>query len=263
MKFAVLLGLAVLSAPARGGEAPWTPDLGDGRFRNPVLFLDYSDPDAIRVGSDYYLVASSFSCVPGLPILHSTDLVNWELIGYGLPRLSPEDRFSVPRHGAGVWAPSLRFHDGTFYIYYPDPDAGIFVITAKDPRGPWSKPILVEAGKGLIDPCPLWDDDGKVYLVHAWAHSRGPVSNRLSVEPLSADGLSSAGPEVDVVDGATLSGWTVIEGPKASPDNPAWWLQPLAEPQAELVADANGLSSAEAVARLAHSGPNLFRSFNA
>ena len=83
----------------------------------------------------------------------------------------PEDAFAPPQHGGGVWAPAIRHHDGRFWIYYPDPDRGIYVTTATDPRGPWSAPVLVKGGKGLIDPCPLWDDDGHVYLVHAWAEA--------------------------------------------------------------------------------------------
>jgi beta-xylosidase len=151
---------------------PWLADNGDGTYRNPVLHADWSDPDVIRVGADFYLVASSFHRVPGLPILHSRDLVNWSIVGHGLPRLEPEEVFRTPQHGCGVWAPAIRHHDGRFWIVYPDPDRGIFVITAEDPAGPWSSPRLLKAGRGLIDPCPLWDDDGCAYLVHAWAKSR-------------------------------------------------------------------------------------------
>ncbi len=214
IKYFAIVFFLVAASGLRAAPALWTPDLGNGRFKNPVLFLDYSDPDVIRVGSNFYLVASSFECVPGLPILHSKDLVNWEIVTYALPRLIPDDHFSVPHHGEGVWAPSIRFHAGLYYIYYPDPDYGIYVVTATDPKGPWSEPVLVHGGKGLIDPCPLWDDDGKVYLVHAWAASRGPRSNRLTVESLAPDGMSVIEPRKDVVDGKTLPGWTTIEGPK-------------------------------------------------
>ena len=210
----LIVSLFFLSAPLIQAAAPWTSDLGNGRYRNPVLFLDYSDPDVVRVGADFYLVSSSFECVPGLPVLHSRDLVNWEFSGYALQQLVPAEDFSVPHHGEGVWAPSIRFHDGKFWIYYPDPDYGIYLVTAADPRGPWSDPVLVDPGKGLIDPCPLWDDDGQVYLVHAWARSRGPVANRLTVERLTADGLRAADPGRDVIDGNAMPGWTTIEGPK-------------------------------------------------
>src|SRR5471032_2582784 len=184
---AMLLSL-ILSVPLlRAETAAWVPDRGDGIYKNPVLFADYSDPDAVRVGDDFYLVSSSFHCVPGLPILHSKDLVNWELINHALPVQVPADHFSAVRHGEGVWAPAIRFHAGKFWIYYPDPDFGIYVVTATDPAGAWSAPVLVMGGKGLIDPCPLWDDDGQVYLVHGWARSRYGKNNLLTLNQLSAD----------------------------------------------------------------------------
>lgn len=203
------------SARAAGaGTAPWYSDCGDGTYVNPVLFADYSDPDAIRVGNDYWLTSSSFSHVPGLPILHSRDLVNWSLVNHALPRLVPEGHFLTPRHGGGVWAPALRFHRDRFWIYYADPDFGIYVVTADDPRGRWSEPVLLQPGKGLIDPCPFWDRDGAGYLVHGWARSRSGVANRLTLHRLTADnrGLADAGRVV--VDGAALPGWHTIEGPK-------------------------------------------------
>jgi beta-xylosidase len=201
-----------LAAPS--GRAPWVPDRGDGSYVNPVLHADYSDPDVVRVGQDYYLVASSFHCAPGLPVLHSRDLVSWRIVGHALPRLVPEDAFSVPRHGGGCWAPALRFHDGRFWIYYPDPDFGIYVTTARDPAGPWSPPQPVKAGKGLIDPCPLWDDDGSVYLVHAWARSRAGFANVITLQRLSADGARAVGEGRVVIDGNALPGYTTLEGPK-------------------------------------------------
>ena len=87
------------------GSPPWSADCGDGNYRNPILYADYSDPDAVRVGEDYWLTASSFCHVPGLPILHSRDLVNWTLVNHALPQLVPAEHFATPRHGGGVWAP--------------------------------------------------------------------------------------------------------------------------------------------------------------
>jgi hypothetical protein len=177
---------APIPAPAFSAEYPWQPDRLDGTFKNPVLYADYSDPDAVRVGDDCYMVASSFQCTPGLPILHSRDLVNWTLVGHALENL-PEPRYAEVRHGEGIWAPSLREHAGKFFIFAPTPDEGIYVLTAPHPRGPWSKPKMLAAGKGLIDPCPLWDDDGKAYLVHAYARSRAGIRDRLRVRPMAPD----------------------------------------------------------------------------
>jgi len=179
----------ILKTPANATNHgyPWMPDCGDGTYRNPVLYADYSDPDVIRHGKDYYLVASSFNCTPGLPILHSRDLVNWTLVNHALKNV-PDDRYNEVQHGCGVWAPSIRFHAGKFWIFFPTPDEGIYVTTADDPCGSWSQPHLVQAGKGLIDPCPLWDDDGKAYLVHAYAHSRSGLKHKLRICPMAADG---------------------------------------------------------------------------
>src|SRR5437773_11160306 len=91
----------------------WIPDLGNGRYKNPIIFADYSDPDVIRVGDDFYLVASSFNCSPGLPVLHSNDLVNWTIVGHVFQKY-PFPEFNAPQHGNGVWAPALRFHNGEF-----------------------------------------------------------------------------------------------------------------------------------------------------
>lgn len=120
------------AAPA--GAHPWVPDQGDGTYCNPVLFADYSDPDATRHGDDYYLVASSFNCTPGLPILHSRDLVNWTLINHAVKNL-PHPRYAEVQPGCGVWAPAIRHHAGKFWIFFPMPDEGIYVTTAAPPAG--------------------------------------------------------------------------------------------------------------------------------
>src|SRR6188768_967595 len=106
----VSLGVIVLSLALLANAQPskvWVADNGDGTYKNPILYADYSDPDAIRVGDDYYMTASSFNCIPGLPILHSKDLVNWKLIGYALSKQKPLEVFNKVQHGNGVWAPCI------------------------------------------------------------------------------------------------------------------------------------------------------------
>jgi beta-xylosidase len=203
------------SAPsAASAPTPWAADRGDGTYQNPILCADYSDPDAVRVGDDYWMTSSSFGHVPGLPILHSRDLVNWTLVNHALPALVPREHFSTPRHGQGVWAPSIRHHAGKFWIFYPDPDFGLYAITATDPRGQWSEPVLVKAGKGLIDPCPLWDDDGQAYLIHGWAKSRAGINNLLTLHRLAPDGSRVLDEGKVIIDANQLPGWRTLEGPK-------------------------------------------------
>ena len=190
----------------------WVADLGNGTYKNPILHADYSDPDAIRVGDDYYLTASSFSDIPGLPILHSKDLVNWTIIGHALKKQPPFEVFDKPQHGGGVWAPAIRFHNDEFYIFYPDPDYGIYMVKTKNPAGEWEKPVLVKAGKGWIDPCPLWDDDGNAYLVSAFAGSRAGFKSVIIVSKMSVDGTKLLDDGVMVFDGHDKH--PTIEGPK-------------------------------------------------
>lgn len=215
--FCIITGLLGITAPAFTQTVPpvskvWVADNGDGTYKNPVINADYSDPDAVRVGEDYYLTASSFDAVPGLPILHSKDLVNWTLIGHALKRQPPFGHFSKTQHGNGVWAPAIRYHKGEFYIYYPDPDFGIYVTKAKNAKGPWTDPVLVEGGKGLIDPCPLWDDDGKVYLAHAYAGSRASIKSLLVIKELDVTGTKVTSEGILVYDGHETD--PTIEGPK-------------------------------------------------
>lgn len=182
---------------------------------NPVLDADWPDPDVIRVGEDYWMIASSFHRAPGLPVLRSRDLVTWEHVTNALPALVPVEHYSLPRRGSGVWAPSIREHEGTFHIVYPDPDHGIFVLDAPHPAGPWSAPRLLLAGRGLIDPCPLWDEDGRAHLVHGWARSRAGVKNRLSLLEVTPDLSAALSSSQVIIDGADLPGMLTLEGPKA------------------------------------------------
>lgn len=189
----------------------YLPDLGNGQYQNPVLLCDYSDPDVIRVGDTYYLTASSFNYVPGLPILTSADMVNWTLVNYALPNI-PEERYRTPRHAQGVWAPSIRYNDGYFYICYGMPDEGIFMVRTQDPLGEWEKPVCLLEAKGLIDPCPLWDDDGRAYVVHGYARSRSGIKSILGMFPMSWDGLHATGEDHFIYNG--LATQPTIEGPK-------------------------------------------------
>ena len=200
-------------ASAQEISRTWVADKGDGTYQNPVLYADYSDPDVCAAGDDFYMTASSFNCIPGLPILHSNDLVNWSLVNYALPVQEPQEFFDKAQHGKGVWAPAIRFHNGEFYIYWGDPDYGIYLIKAKDPEGEWTKPVLVKAGKGMIDPTPLWDEDGKVYLIHAYAGSRSGVNSILVICELNAEGTEVISDPVMVFDGNDGKNHTV-EGPK-------------------------------------------------
>ena len=192
-------------------EYLYLPDNGDGTYRNPVIFCDYSDPDCICVDGVYYLTASTFNYVPGLPILTSTDLVNWTLRNYAVKNI-PVERFNAPCHAHGVWAPAIRYHAGMFYIYYGQPDEGIYMVRTADPLGDWEEPVLVLPGKGLIDPCPFWDDDGRAYVIHGYAKSRIGFKSWLGIFPMSADGRQAIGDDKLLYDGVVKH--PTIEGPK-------------------------------------------------
>ncbi len=171
---------------------PWRSDAGDGSYRNPIIHADYSDPDVIRQGDEFYMVASSFTATPGLPILHSRDLVNWTLINHAIQNV-PGARYAQVQPGCGVWAPSIRFHAGKFWIFFPLPDEGIYVTTAEHPAGKWCEPWLLQAARGWIDPCPFWDDDGRAYLAHAYANSRAGIRDTIHIRPMAPDGAALLG----------------------------------------------------------------------
>ena len=232
MKKLILLTIALplmVSAQTYQSEV-WSPDNGDGTYTNPVINADYSDPDVCvgPSGEDYYMTASSFNCVPGLPILHSKDLVNWEIIGHALKSLytgdeALEQHFSTPQHGNGVWAPSIRYHNGEFYIYWGDPDFGVYMVKTKNPAGEWEHPVCVIKGQGYIDTTPLWDDDGRCYLVNGWANSRAKYASVLTVRELSADGTKAIGQPVIVFDGNGTENRT-CEGPKFYKRDGWYWI---------------------------------------
>ena len=205
----------------------WSPDNGDGTYTNPVINADYSDPDVCvgASGEDFYLTASSFNCIPGLPILHSKDLVNWEIVNHAVKALPPFDRYKTPQHGNGVWAPSIRYNATTklYYIYWGDPDLGVFVTTASDPKGEWSEPKCIIEGKGMIDTTPLWDDDGRCYLVNGWANSRCQFNSVLTVREMSPDGMKQIGNPVIVFDGNGTNNRTA-EGPKFYKHDGWYWI---------------------------------------
>jgi beta-xylosidase len=218
------LTLAMTAAFGSALAAPSAP----ATYRNPILHADYSDPDVIRVGDTYYMVASSFHFSPGLPILTSKDLVHWTILGHVLPKLTFAPEYDLPgpvptddtgarmprdqrtvgqRYAGGVWAPAIRHHGGLFYVYFPTPNEGIFVSTATRPEGPWSAPVAVIAEAGLEDPCPFWDDNGQAYLIHGKVGA-GP----LVLHRLSPDGMRVLDAGTVIVEDAKAL--PVLEGPK-------------------------------------------------
>ena len=190
-------------------------------YHNPILKGDYSDPDVIRVGEDFYMISSSFTYFPGIPVMHSRDLVNWELIGYAAKSL-PLPRYANPAHKCGTWAPSIRYHKGTFYVYVGLPDEGIFAFTAKDPAGDWECHWVKDVS-GWIDPCPLFDEDGQVYLVHGFAASRCGINNILYAHRMSTDGLKILDKGILVYSGAD-HGDVTVEGPKWYRRGNTYWI---------------------------------------
>lgn len=173
-------------------------DQGDGTFVNPVLPGDYSDLDAIRVGDDYYAISSTFQYSPGVIILHSKDLVNWRILGHAvddITRIGPEMNWDrMDRYGRGVWAGSIRYHDGKFWIYFGTPDEGFFVTTATNPAGPWEPLEHFWKVKGWDDCCPFWDDDGQGYFIC----SNFADQYKIHLFKMSADGKKPL-PETDRV----------------------------------------------------------------
>ena len=218
-KLLATMTLIWASAAAMAFEAQLVSDpknISSKEYTNPIIHADYSDPD-VTVSADgktYYMTASSFQCAPGLPILRSTDLVNWELVNHALDAVPPTDFYdAAPRHGKGVWAPCIREHEGEYFIYWGDPDFGVFMVKTRDPEGEWSEPVLVKPGKGIIDTTPLWDADGKVYLANGWAASRAGFNSVITISEMNREGTEVTTKPVMVFDGNDGVNHTV-EGPK-------------------------------------------------
>ena len=165
----ISLVLATSSMTAQTNQS-WTADNGNGTFTNPLFYDEFSDPDILRVGDDYYLAGTTMHAVPGLVILHSKDLVNWENVSYCFDRFDfPEDRFSLKNHdeiyGQGIWAPCIRYANGQFYVFSNVNGKGLQCYTSKDIHGPWKHHNM----KGNIyDLGVLFDDDGKIYAIHGY-----------------------------------------------------------------------------------------------
>lgn len=219
MKKVILLGLLSLlmcqtvlaEVTSSSAQLNWG-DQGNGTYKNPVLNADYSDPDVIRVGEKYYMVASDFHFI-GMQVLESDDLVNWQIISQIYNRFDLPGWDENKHYAGGSWAPSIRWHNGRFYVYFCTPEEGLFMSTAENPRGPWEPLHCVKSIAKWEDPCPLFDDDGQVYLGRS-QHGAGPII----VHKMSADGKSL------LDDGVTVYTGPVAEGTKWLKHNGYYYL---------------------------------------
>ena len=198
--FALFILLGSISLPAYAQTA-WG-DQGDGTYANPVLNADFSDPDVIRVGDRFYMVASDFHFM-GMQVLESDDMVNWHYLSQIYNRIDEPGWDDNRHYGGGSWAPAIRYHNGRFYVYFCTPDEGLFMSTATDAHGPWTALHCVKAVPKWEDPCPVWDDKGNAYLGRS-AHGAGPII----LHRMSADGKQL------LDDGDTIYTGPVAEGTK-------------------------------------------------
>lgn len=190
-------------------------------YKNPIVHADFADPDVIRQGDDFWMVASSFHLLPGLPLLHSRDLIHWQIVNHIVKRL-PSPEYDDPQPGKGVWAPTIRFYNGRYWVFYSLPDEGIYVSHTDDPLGEWSEPYCLKTAPGWIDPCPFWDDDGRAWLVHAFAFSRCGVKNKLQLFEMSPDATRLLDDGHIIFDGTPTH--PTLEGPKLYKRNGEYWI---------------------------------------
>jgi beta-xylosidase len=234
--------LAASGARADGQTGRWG-DQGDGTYRNPVIAADYSDPDVVRVGSDYYLVCSTFESSPGVTVLHSKDLVNWETIGAAfsdISKLGPNFNWDhMNRYNEGIYAPSLRYHDGKFWVFVNcHSGEGFFQATATNPAGPWKVTQIRDKNgrplrtSGWTDPCPFWDDDGKAYLAssrpgsHWYGYLFQMTPDGTQLLDADVDKMNVNGVEYKYPDGGTLfSPFQSTEGNKIFKRHGYYYLQ--------------------------------------
>jgi len=187
-------------------------DQGNGTYINPILNADYSDPDVIRVGERYYMVASDFHFL-GMQILESVDMVNWRLVTQLYHRFDLPGWDSNERYAGGSWAPSLRYHEGKFWVYFCTPHEGLFMTQAEHPEGPWSPLHQLRAVEKWEDPCPFWDEDGQAYLGRS-QHGAGPII----LHKMSPDGRTL------LDEGVTIYTGPVAEGTKFLKRNGYYYL---------------------------------------
>jgi len=180
-------------------------DQGNGTYVNPVLCADYSDPDVIRVGERYYMVASDFHFT-GMQLLVSDDLVNWSILTQVYHRFDLPGWDTNERYAGGSWAPALRYHEGRFWIYFCTPHEGLFMTQAEQPEGPWSPLHQVKAVAKWEDPCPFWDDNGQAYLGRS-QHGAGPII----IHKMSADGRTLLDEGVTVYTGPVAEGTKLMK----------------------------------------------------
>ncbi len=194
MLFLIGFGGTLSSVADVGNRGAWG-DQGDGTFTNPVLPGDFSDPDVIRVGGDYYFITSTFQYSPGMAVLHSKDLVNWQYLGHcvaDLTQLGPELNWNrMNRYNRGIYAGAIRFHAGKFWVFFTTMDEGVFMTTATNAAGPWAPVVCVSDRPGFDDPCPFWDDDGQSYLLLStpgkqwWTHIFKMSPEGTTIDPAS------------------------------------------------------------------------------
>lgn len=184
MKTLALIALSFLATALNAQQRRAWGDQGDGTYKNPVLNADYSDPDVIRVGKTYYMVCSDFHFI-GMQVLQSDDLVNWTVISQIYHRFDFPGWDENKRYAGGSWAPSIRYHDGKFWVYFCTYHEGLFMSNASDPAGPWSPLVCLRAVEKWEDPCPFWDDDGQAYLGRSQWRA-GPII----LHKMTADGTA-------------------------------------------------------------------------
>lgn len=175
-------------------------DQGDGTYRNPVLNADFSDPDVIRVGEKFYMVASDFHFM-GMQVLESDDMVNWRYVSQIYRRIDEPGWYANQHYAGGSWAPAIRYHNGRLFVFFCTPDEGLYMTTADNPYGPWEPLHLVKRVVKWEDPCPFWDDDGQAYLGRS-RHGAGPII----VHRMSPDGRQLLDEGITVYEGPVAEG---------------------------------------------------------
>ena len=173
------------------------------KYTNPVVCADMANPDVVRVEKDFYMVCSSSNLVPGVPVFHSQNLVEWELVSYVLPEI-PFEGFNTTRHGMGAGAPSIRYHNGTYYCLIPFIDEGIYVSETKNPRFGWSPLRPLIEGIGLKEPSPIWSS-GRCFVVFSFDKKRTGVNSQLAVFEANEELTAASSKFTVVYDGRNMA----------------------------------------------------------